>query len=128
MAMAAYAPRSIWPTVFRASLPRSTVQLSLTTLLTGIHSNINAYIPRYQSPHSTVLDAALIGFHWPNGMARAPATLRPTLLKLVFCRFGPAFLIRSMPWIGIFENRRPAQQLLMAIASPIDEPQSSQYL
>ncbi len=56
---------------------------------------------------STVL-LLLVGYPIAYGMARAPRTLRPTLLMLVILPFWTSFLIRVYAWIGIL-SRRPAQ-------------------
>jgi putrescine transport system permease protein len=51
---------------------------------------------------STVL-LLLIGYPIALAMARAPATIRPTLLMLVILPFWTSFLIRVYAWIGILK-------------------------
>ena len=45
----------------------------------------------------------LIGYPIALAMARAPATIRPTLLMLVILPFWTSFLIRVYAWIGILK-------------------------
>lgn len=51
----------------------------------------------------------LIGYPIAYGMARAPTTLRPTLLMLVILPFWTLFLIRVYAWIGILKPEAAAQ-------------------
>lgn len=69
---------------------------------------------------STVL-ALLIGFPLAYGMARAPLTLRPTLLMLVILPFWTSFLIRVYAWIGILKPEGLLNQFLMWVGV-ISEP------
>ena len=57
---------------------------------------------------STVL-TLIVGYPIAYGMARAPATIRPTLLMLVILPFWTSFLIRVYAWIGILKPEGPAQ-------------------
>jgi putrescine transport system permease protein len=61
---------------------------------------------------STVL-LLLVGYPIAYGMARAPRTLRPTLLMLVILPFWTSFLIRVYAWIGIL---KPEGLLNLALA------------
>ncbi|RFC67060.1 MULTISPECIES: ABC transporter permease subunit [Mesorhizobium] len=63
----------------------------------------------------------LIGYPIAYGMARAPATLRPTLLMLVILPFWTSFLIRVYAWIGILKPEGLLNQLLMWL-NLIDSP------
>jgi putrescine transport system permease protein len=63
----------------------------------------------------------LIGFPLAYGMARAPSSLRPTLLMLVILPFWTSFLIRVYAWIGILKPEGLLNQALMAIGL-IDDP------
>ncbi|MBK8455952.1 MAG: ABC transporter permease subunit [Phyllobacteriaceae bacterium] len=63
----------------------------------------------------------LIGYPIAYGMARAPATIRPTLLMLVILPFWTSFLIRVYAWIGILKPEGLLNQLLLAVGL-IDEP------
>ena len=51
---------------------------------------------------STIL-LLLVGYPIALAMARAPATIRPTLLMLVILPFWTSFLIRVYAWIGILK-------------------------
>ena len=55
----------------------------------------------------------LIGYPIAYGMARAPTTIRPTLLMLVILPFWTSFLIRVYAWIGILKPEGLLNQLLM---------------
>ncbi|UXN61114.1 ABC transporter permease subunit [Phyllobacterium zundukense] len=69
---------------------------------------------------STVL-TLIIGYPIAYGMARAPATIRPTLLMLVILPFWTSFLIRVYAWIGILKPEGLLNQFLMW-AHVIDTP------
>jgi len=62
-----------------------------------------------------------IGFPIAYGMARAPATIRPTLLMLVILPFWTSFLIRVYAWIGILKPEGLLNQLLLSL-NIIDTP------
>lgn len=82
---------------------------------------INAYISSITIAFISTVLTFLIGFPLAYGMARAPASLRPTLLMLVILPFWTSFLIRVYAWIGILKPEGLLNQLLMAIGL-IDEP------
>ncbi|MGB8818226.1 MAG: ABC transporter permease subunit [Rhizobiaceae bacterium] len=63
----------------------------------------------------------LVAYPLAYGMARAPATLRPTLLMLVILPFWTSFLIRVYAWIGILKPEGLLNQLLMSVGV-IDTP------
>ncbi|MEK1888283.1 MAG: ABC transporter permease subunit [Phyllobacterium sp.] len=69
---------------------------------------------------STVL-TLIVGYPIAYGMARAPATVRPTLLMLVILPFWTSFLIRVYAWIGILKPEGLLNQFLMW-AHVIDTP------
>ncbi len=69
---------------------------------------------------STVL-ALLVGYPIAYGMARAPASIRSTLLMLVILPFWTSFLIRVYAWIGILKPEGLLNQLLLGLGV-IDEP------
>ena len=69
---------------------------------------------------STVL-TLIVGYPIAYGMARAPATIRPTLLMLVILPFWTSFLIRVYAWIGILKPEGLLNQFLMW-AHVIDTP------
>ncbi len=63
----------------------------------------------------------LIGYPVAYGMARAPASIRPTLLMLVILPFWTSFLIRVYAWIGILKPEGLLNQFLLSIGV-IDTP------
>jgi putrescine transport system permease protein len=71
---------------------------------------------------STIL-LLIVGYPIAYGMARAPKSIRPTLLMLVILPFWTSFLIRVYAWIGILSPEGLLNQLLIAlgIISP-DQP------
>jgi putrescine transport system permease protein len=82
----------------------------------------------YRSYISSITTAAiatflslLIGYPLAYGMARAPSTLRPTLLMLVILPFWTSFLIRVYAWIGILKPEGLLNQLLISL-NIIDTP------
>ncbi|WP_322988445.1 ABC transporter permease subunit [Hoeflea sp.] len=82
---------------------------------------INAYISSITIAFISTLLTLLIGFPLAYGMARAPTSVRPTLLMLVILPFWTSFLIRVYAWIGILKPEGLLNQLLLAIGV-IDEP------
>ncbi|MDQ0512677.1 ABC transporter permease [Ancylobacter amanitiformis] len=63
---------------------------------------------------STVL-LLLVGYPIAYAMARAPKSIRPTLLMLVILPFWTSFLIRVYAWIGILSPEGLLNQLLIAL-------------
>jgi len=63
----------------------------------------------------------LIAYPIAYGMARAPSTIRPTLLMLVILPFWTSFLIRVYAWIGILKPEGLLNQLLLSLHI-IDQP------
>ncbi|WP_371344865.1 ABC transporter permease subunit [Ancylobacter sp. IITR112] len=57
----------------------------------------------------------LVGYPIAYGMARAPKSIRPTLLMLVILPFWTSFLIRVYAWIGILSPEGLLNQLLFAL-------------
>ncbi|MFT6912829.1 MAG: putrescine transport system permease protein [Paracoccaceae bacterium] len=55
----------------------------------------------------------LVAYPLAYGMARAPESLRPTLLMLVILPFWTSFLIRVYAWIGILSNEGFLNQFLL---------------
>ncbi|MBU2484981.1 MAG: ABC transporter permease subunit [Alphaproteobacteria bacterium] len=82
---------------------------------------INAYISSITIAFISTLLTLLIGFPLAYGMARAPTSLRPTLLMLVILPFWTSFLIRVYAWIGILKPEGLLNQLLMYLGL-IDTP------
>ena len=81
----------------------------------------NAYVSSVVIAAVSTLLALLIGYPLAYGMARAPASVRPTLLMLVILPFWTSFLIRVYAWIGILKPEGLLNQFLM-FAGIIDEP------
>ena len=63
---------------------------------------------------STIL-LLLVGYPIAYGMARAPKSIRPTLLMLVILPFWTSFLIRVYAWIGILSPEGLLNQLLFSL-------------
>jgi putrescine transport system permease protein len=63
----------------------------------------------------------LIGYPIAYGMARAPKSIRPTLLMFIILPFWTSFLIRVYAWIGILSQEGLLNQLLLWLGV-IDEP------
>jgi putrescine transport system permease protein len=63
----------------------------------------------------------LVGYPIAYGMARAPKSIRPTLLMLVILPFWTSFLIRVYAWIGILSPEGLLYQLLSTLGIA-DEP------
>ncbi|MDQ0304789.1 ABC transporter permease [Ancylobacter polymorphus] len=57
----------------------------------------------------------VVGYPIAYGMARAPKSIRPTLLMLVILPFWTSFLIRVYAWIGILSPEGLLNQLLFAL-------------
>jgi putrescine transport system permease protein len=81
----------------------------------------NAYVSSVVIAGISTFLTLLVGYPMAYGMARAPASLRPTLLMLVILPFWTSFLIRVYAWIGILKPEGLLNQLLMAVGV-IDEP------
>jgi len=69
---------------------------------------------------STLL-TLVIGYPVAYGIARAPSTIRPTLLMMVILPFWTSFLIRVYAWIGILKPEGLLNQFLLSL-HVIDEP------
>lgn len=63
----------------------------------------------------------LIGYPIAYGMAKAPRSLRPTLLMIVILPFWTSFLIRVYAWIAILKPEGLLNQFLSAVGL-IDQP------
>ncbi|MEW9807745.1 ABC transporter permease subunit [Mesorhizobium sp. ZMM04-5] len=81
----------------------------------------NAYVSSVWIAGVSTLLALLVGYPIAYGMARAPASLRPTLLMLVILPFWTSFLIRVYAWIGILKPEGLLNQLLIGLGV-IDSP------
>lgn len=121
------------------AIPPYTPAFNLSSGLAGLRESLSQlswdnYIWLTQDPLyfkayvSSVVIAAistfltlLVGYPIAYGMARAPATVRPTLLMLVILPFWTSFLIRVYSWIGILKPEGLLNQFLMW-AHVIDTP------
>ncbi len=57
----------------------------------------------------------LFGYPIAYGMARAPSSIRPTLLMMVILPFWTSFLIRVYAWIGILKPEGLLNQFLLSL-------------
>ena len=81
----------------------------------------NAYLSSLIIAGVSTILTLMVGYPIAYGMARAPATMRPTLLMLVILPFWTSFLIRVYAWIGILKPEGLLNQLLLAL-DVIDKP------
>ncbi|PSJ61587.1 ABC transporter permease subunit [Pseudaminobacter soli (ex Li et al. 2025)] len=81
----------------------------------------NAYVSSLTIAAISTVLTLIVGYPIAYGMARAPATLRPTLLMLVILPFWTSFLIRVYAWIGILKPEGLLNQLLQGLGL-INEP------
>jgi putrescine transport system permease protein len=81
----------------------------------------NAYVSSVVIAAISTFLTLLVGYPIAYGMARAPASVRPTLLMLVILPFWTSFLIRVYAWIGILKPEGLLNQFLMAL-NIIDSP------
>ena len=75
---------------------------------------VNAYGSSLRIALISTLLLLLIGYPMALAMARAPTSIRPTLLMLVILPFWTSFLIRVYAWIGIL---KPEGLLTVALQS-----------
>lgn len=80
-----------------------------------------AYLSSVLIALSATFLTLLVAYPLAYGMARAPSSLRPTLLMLVILPFWTSFLIRVYAWIGILKDEGLLNQLLMSLGI-ISEP------
>jgi len=76
---------------------------------------INAYLSSLMIAAVSTALTLLVGYPVAYGMARAPATIRPSLLMLVILPFWTSFLIRVYAWIGILKPEGLLNQFLLGI-------------
>ena len=81
----------------------------------------NAYVSSVVIAAISTFLTLLIAYPIAYGMARAPLTIRPTLLMLVILPFWTSFLIRVYAWIGILKPEGLLNQVLLATGI-ISEP------
>jgi putrescine transport system permease protein len=76
---------------------------------------INAYLSSLRMALISTGLLLLIGYPMALAMARAPTTIRPTLLMMVILPFWTSFLIRVYAWIGILKPEGLLTLLLQSI-------------
>ncbi|UCI07253.1 ABC transporter permease subunit [Mesorhizobium sp. B1-1-8] len=76
---------------------------------------IKAYVSSLVIAAISTLLTLIVGYPIAYGMARAPATVRPTLLMLVILPFWTSFLIRVYAWIGILKPEGLLNELLLSL-------------
>lgn len=81
----------------------------------------NAYISSVSIAAISTLVTLVVAFPIAYAMARAPVTIRPTLMMLVILPFWTSFLIRVYAWIGILKPEGLLNQFLQALGI-IDQP------
>jgi putrescine transport system permease protein len=82
---------------------------------------LNAYLTSLMVAGVSTVLTLIIGFPMAYGIARAPTSIRPTLLMLVILPFWTSFLIRVYAWIGILKPEGLLNQFLMWLGV-IDTP------
>ncbi|RWL84202.1 MAG: ABC transporter permease subunit [Mesorhizobium sp.] len=90
-------------------------------LLTQDALYFKAYMSSVVIAGISTLLTLTVGYPIAYGMARAPATIRPTLLMLVILPFWTSFLIRVYAWIGILKPEGLLNEFLQGIGL-ISEP------
>ncbi|TGQ66179.1 ABC transporter permease subunit [Mesorhizobium sp. M00.F.Ca.ET.186.01.1.1] len=85
------------------------------TWLTQDALYFNAYVTSVVIAAISTVLTLIVGYPIAYGMARAPATIRPTLLMLVILPFWTSFLIRVYAWIGILKPEGLLNQLLLSL-------------
>ncbi|AEG03268.1 ABC transporter permease subunit [Sinorhizobium meliloti] len=81
----------------------------------------NAYVSSVVIAAISTFLTLLIGYPIAYGMAKAPRSLRPTLLMIVILPFWTSFLIRVYAWIAILKPEGLLNQFLSAVGL-IDQP------
>jgi putrescine transport system permease protein len=76
---------------------------------------VNAYLNSLRIAVISTFLLLLIGYPMALAMARAPSSIRPTLLMLVILPFWTSFLIRVYAWIGIIKPEGLLTLLLQGI-------------
>ncbi len=89
--------------------------------LTGDPLYYKAYLSSLRIAAISTFLTLLVAYPMAYGIARAPGTIRPTLLMMVILPFWTSFLIRVYAWIGILKPEGLLNQFLMW-AHVIDSP------
>lgn len=122
MAIPAYDPRFFWSDGL-STMWQKFQQFSFENYIWLTQDSLyyKAYLSSVKIAAVSTFLALLIGFPLAYGMARAPLTLRPTLLMLVILPFWTSFLIRVYAWIAILKPEGLLNQFLMSL-NIIDTP------
>ncbi|HWD12753.1 ABC transporter permease subunit [Pseudochrobactrum sp. sp1633] len=122
MAIPAYDPRFFWSDGLSGFWTKIQ-QFSFENYIWLTQDSLyyKAYLSSVKIAGVSTFLALLIGFPLAYGMARAPLTLRPTLLMLVILPFWTSFLIRVYAWIAILKPEGLLNQFLMWL-NIIDTP------
>jgi len=83
--------------------------------LTSDNLYLFAYLSSVKIAAISTLLALVFGYPIAYGIARAPSTMRPTLLMMVILPFWTSFLIRVYAWIGILKPEGLLNQLLLSL-------------
>ena len=89
--------------------------------LTGDPLYFEAYLSSVKIALISTLLTLLVAYPIAYGMAKAPGTIRPTLLMLVILPFWTSFLIRVYAWIAILKPEGLLNEFLMSLGV-IHEP------
>lgn len=89
--------------------------------LTSDSLYIDAYLSSVKIALISTLLTLCVAYPIAYGMAKAPGTIRPTLLMLVILPFWTSFLIRVYAWIAILKPEGLLNELLLSIGV-IQEP------
>ncbi|HWK12871.1 MAG TPA: ABC transporter permease subunit [Rhizobiaceae bacterium] len=104
---------------FLAGLRELTVENYLWLTQDALY--FNAYVSSVVIAAVSTFLTLLVGYPMAYGMARAPASMRATLLMLVILPFWTSFLIRVYAWIGILKPEGLLNQFLLWLGI-IDTP------
>ncbi|WOC15520.1 ABC transporter permease subunit [Pseudochrobactrum sp. MP213Fo] len=122
MAIPAYDPRFFWSDGLAGTWDKiQQFTFDNYIWLTQDSLYFKAYLSSVRIAAVSTFLALLIGFPLAYGMARAPLTMRPTLLMLVILPFWTSFLIRVYAWIAILKPEGFLNQFLMWL-NIIDTP------
>lgn len=89
--------------------------------LTGDPLYFEAYLSSVKIALISTFLTLLVAYPIAYGMAKAPGTIRPTLLMLVILPFWTSFLIRVYAWIAILKPEGLLNEFLMSLGV-ISEP------
>jgi len=96
---------------FLAALSQLTIDNYLWLTQDALY--FNAYVSSVVIAAVSTFLTLLVGYPMAYAMARAPASLRATLLMLVILPFWTSFLIRVYAWIGILKPEGLLNQFLL---------------